>query len=116
MESLVDFTLKVLPLVAAVGAVFSAAGTLVTSMVALRAKRRAQEHLINAYRHQVESLSLKERSAQSLTKEEVEQLTRMIEDSISSMSKSDKHLVEQGLHQNSSEAVRNYIRDVAAAA
>jgi hypothetical protein len=108
--------LRVLPIASIGAAVAGAFTTIVATMLALRAKRRAQELLLSSYKDQLIRFGLKDRSAESLTTEEVERISRMIEDAISSLSKSDKHLIEQGLNQSSSAAVKNYIRDVATAA
>ncbi|WP_338827222.1 hypothetical protein [Bradyrhizobium sp. 27S5] len=115
MEPTFDLLLKGLAIVSSSAAVIGSLFAFAGAMLALRAKRRAHEHLLSAYKDQLIALHLERRSAESLTKEEVERLSSMIEDSISSLSHSDKKLIEQGLHQRSPAAVRNYIRDLAAA-
>lgn len=116
MESLLEIGLKTLTVLSAGGAAIGAIGTIIATMMALRAKRRAQAHFFETYHDQLALFDLKDRPAESLTKEEVEKLSRMIEESISSMSKSDRRLIKQGLHQSNPAGVRNYIREVAAAA
>ncbi len=106
--------LKVVTIVLSGAAVMGSAAVFVASLRALRAKHRAQKRIHDVLSAEFAPFELKDRSAESLTPQEVDRLSKMIEEAICSMSASDRRLIQQGLHQNSQAGVKNYVLAISA--
>lgn len=105
--------IQILAIVASFIAVLASFVVAAGAMKALRAKHRAQWHIrrIALTDHALVSL-LQTQARQKLTSDDIEKLLHQIEELTASLPESDRKYVRQGLHQDSRDGARRYVREV----